>query len=246
MANPQRENGFTPISNEIMDALVKTRIPGQARQVLDFILRKTYGYNKPDDSISLTQFKNATGLSRSHVCRSVLLLIKMNLIVPIKGLSSPNKGTIPATKYSFQKDYDLWVVSPNKGTSPNIGNLGSPNIGTYKRNIVFKETIPPSSDGLNLSQLLSGLILKNNPSNRELSNEKIKNTIPKWALEIDKILRIDKRPAAEIRMVIEWSQADSFWRTNILSASSLRKQYDKLKLRAVPVISEPKKPRLVL
>lgn len=46
MANPQCENGFTKIANELMEALAKIRIPGEARQVLDVIFRQTYGWNK--------------------------------------------------------------------------------------------------------------------------------------------------------------------------------------------------------
>ena len=46
MANPQKENGYIMIANEIMEALAKYRIPGEQRQCLDVILRKTYGYDR--------------------------------------------------------------------------------------------------------------------------------------------------------------------------------------------------------
>jgi phage replication O-like protein O len=49
--SPQKEHGYTPIANEIYDAFVRTRISGEARQVLDCIIRKTYGYNKKEDKI---------------------------------------------------------------------------------------------------------------------------------------------------------------------------------------------------
>lgn len=46
MAEPQKENGYTPIANEIMDALCRIRIPGEERQVLDCISGKhTAGIN---------------------------------------------------------------------------------------------------------------------------------------------------------------------------------------------------------
>ena len=38
MANPQTENGYTKIANEIMEALAHIRIPGEAMQVLLVIL----------------------------------------------------------------------------------------------------------------------------------------------------------------------------------------------------------------
>jgi hypothetical protein len=49
------------------------------------------------------------------------------------------------------------------------------------------------------------------------------------------LLERDKRSVEEIIVVIDWCQADGFWKSNILSAAALRKQYDKLRLRAVNV-----------
>ena len=42
----------------------------------------------------------------------------------------------------------------------------------------------------------------------------------------------DGRTAAQIQNAILWCQADEFWRSNILSASKLREQYDRLRLAA--------------
>ena len=53
--NPQLENGFTRLSNEILDELCKIRISGEAMQALLTVLRKTYGYHKKSDNISLSQ-----------------------------------------------------------------------------------------------------------------------------------------------------------------------------------------------
>lgn len=38
----------------------------------------------------------------------------------------------------------------------------------------------------------------------------------------------DKRTDQQIKYLINWSQQDSFWKTNILSPASLRKQFDRL------------------
>ena len=56
--------------------------------------------------------------------------------------------------------------------------------------------------------------------------------LQKWAAEIDKLIRIDKRTPDEIARVIEFSQSDSFWKSNILSTATLRKQFPKLFLKA--------------
>lgn len=53
-----------------------------------------------------------------------------------------------------------------------------------------------------------------------------------WAIEADRMLRIDGRDPMEAARLMEWAQNDSFWCANILSMSKFRKQYDKLKRQA--------------
>jgi len=101
MANPQKENGFTPIANEIMEALAGIRISGEARQCLDVILRKTYGWNKKSDIISLSQFSLLTKMPKSTVCRSLIKLRQMAIII-----DKNDNGR--AKKYMFNKDFTTW------------------------------------------------------------------------------------------------------------------------------------------
>lgn len=104
MASPQLENGYTKISNEIMEALGRFRIPGEARQMLDVIIRKTYGFNKTQDQISTTQFMQATGLKRFIIHRARKRLLLSNLITVSKNDNSQ------ILSYSFQKDYEKWIL----------------------------------------------------------------------------------------------------------------------------------------
>lgn len=97
----QLENGYTKIANELMDALISFRISGQQRQCLDFIIRKTYGWNKKEDNISLSQFVVATGLKKQNVVRSLKQLQNLNLIV----IKNDNKV---AKIYRINKRYTTW------------------------------------------------------------------------------------------------------------------------------------------
>lgn len=114
MANPQTEQGFTKIATEIMDALCRIRISGEARQVLDTILRKTYGWGKKEDVISLSQFCLATGMSKTRVCQALAKLQNMKLIT--------KKGNATANIYRFNKDFDTWKSLPKKGIITKKGN----------------------------------------------------------------------------------------------------------------------------
>lgn len=53
----------------------------------------------------------------------------------------------------------------------------------------------------------------------------------KWATEMRRLREIDKVTGQRIRACIDFAQADSFWRANILSPQKLRKQIDALELK---------------
>lgn len=220
MADVQCENGFTKIANEIMEAIAQTRISGEARQIIDVVIRKTYGFQKIEDGISLSQFCLATGLKKPTCCRAIKKAINMNIII------KKDNGNI--SSYKFNKDFDTWKPLSKKITIIKKDNKSlSKKIPT--KYIYTKETSCP--DSKRLSGLLASLILKNNPSNRKLNGER-DATVLLWAKEISKMMRIDKRPIEEIERVIRWCQADSFWQTNIMCGSKLRKQYDQLMMKS--------------
>ena len=110
MASPQKENGYTSIANEIMDALISYRLPGEQRQVLDSIFRKTYGFNKKFDAISLSQFVLMTGLKKPNVIRSIQGLLSKKIISVIK------KDNALAHVYEFNKNYEQWQPLSKKIT----------------------------------------------------------------------------------------------------------------------------------
>jgi hypothetical protein len=70
-------------------------------------------------------------------------------------------------------------------------------------------------------------------SKMQENNENVKTpNFDKWAEDIRKLRTLDKRPTEHINWLINWSQKDEFWKTNILSPSALRKQWDKLTIKA--------------
>lgn len=112
MADVQKEHGYVPISAEYLDALVRTRIRGRARQVLDFIIRKTWGYNKKSDRISNSQIVRATGLKPPQVRKEIKFLTDHNFV------TQTGNDFVPT--YTVQKDYDKWNLLPKKVTTPKV------------------------------------------------------------------------------------------------------------------------------
>lgn len=110
MPDPQLESGYIRIANEVWDALVTIRIPGEARQVLDCIIRKTWGWGKKTDKIALSQLCEATGLKKTSIIKARKKLMAMNLITVTKKV---NGTTI---SYGIIKDYNKWRPLPKKVT----------------------------------------------------------------------------------------------------------------------------------
>lgn len=46
MSNPQIENGYTKIANELLEALIQAELSGAEYRIVCFIIRQTYGYNQ--------------------------------------------------------------------------------------------------------------------------------------------------------------------------------------------------------
>lgn len=57
----------------------------------------------------------------------------------------------------------------------------------------------------------------------------------KWSNDFRLMLERDNRAVEQIAFLIDWCQEDSFWKSNILSPSKLRKHYDRLILQAQSV-----------
>ena len=109
MANPQKENGFTAISNELVEAFQRLHLSGNQWRLLWVILRLTYGWNKKTDYISLTTFEKCTGLNRWNFKQYLDDLFHREIII------RDNSGYI--IKYGLQKDYTKWKTSIKNNTS---------------------------------------------------------------------------------------------------------------------------------
>jgi len=132
MASPQKENGFTPIANELLDALARTRIPGEARQLLDVIIRQTYGWQRKTAQISYTWFAELTGVRRGHIHRALKSLIAHRII------SQAEDG------YCVQKNYDLWrsFARSVEQSDTNYGASSGPQKGVKLAPFTVSELAP--------------------------------------------------------------------------------------------------------
>jgi phage replication O-like protein O len=129
MASPQKEHGYTGIANEIIEALLKANLSAQEFKIILLIIRKTYGYRKKEDYISLRQIAQATGASVNGCSRAVNKLHRKKMI----GVNRTVEG-LP-NKYKFNKDYSQWKGSTEVVTINRSGQKGVNRSGDNKRNV---------------------------------------------------------------------------------------------------------------
>jgi len=122
MANPQCEDGYTRIANEILEhGLAKINLSAYEYRILAVLWRKTYGFGKTEDTISVTQFERATGIKRRHVKKTLDSLVTKNIVF------KDRKSYI--STYGFNKDYESWKAIQDNKTI------------TYKGNTLTEKTI---------------------------------------------------------------------------------------------------------
>lgn len=93
---------FVRVHNTILELLSQAPLRGQQFRCLMFLFRKTYGYNKKEDKISLAEWEKGTGMKRQNVWRELELLIKCNVI--FKKSNGPKR---PNT-WGFNKYHEQW------------------------------------------------------------------------------------------------------------------------------------------
>lgn len=81
---------------------------------------------------------------------------------------------------------------------------------------------------MELALYLFEKIKQNNPEHTDLTESQKQ----KWADSIRLMIERDKRTPQQIHNMIDWCQADDFWKQNILSTAKLRKQYDTMRPKA--------------
>lgn len=146
---PQLEDGFIQIAtgkeqNDVFMALIKQRLNGTQYQIILLTIRKTWGYKKKDDWISLTQFENYLSKSRWSICKEIKKLVNNNILV---------KFSIPGVSatYSINKEFNTWKILVNKSrlvnkthptsqqNAPQLVNKSRPTKETITKETITKE-----------------------------------------------------------------------------------------------------------
>lgn len=100
-ASPQLENGYTRLANELLDALISAKLTARQWAVFMAVVRKTYGFNKKDDDIGLSQLVGMTGIAKAHVSVAVRELAARRILTREMGTYGHRLG--------INKNHKAWI-----------------------------------------------------------------------------------------------------------------------------------------
>lgn len=249
-------NGYTKVANEIQKLKPRLRMSGREWQCLEAIIWLTYGWNKKQDRVTNTVIAELTQLGESHISDTIKSLAERKIIFAHKQgvmktvgintelsewiLDKPKTGRLfpetgkplPKTGKPFpETGYTQYKNKNNIKPSSSRNSEESRNEKIQK----FLSRHPEAAEGiytpagkswgtaddLKAAQWIFARLLTVNASLSEPAWVEWANTI--------RLMRVqDNRSHFEICDLFQWANKDDFWKDNILSPSSLRKQWNQL------------------
>lgn len=173
MAKPQVENGYTAISNELLEAIYKTDLTKNELRILLCIARHTYGYHKKQSEFPRSFLESETGLTKPRITEAIAGLKSKNIIILSEAVGRK------AQEISIQKNYEEWV--PTGTFSVPVRNQNRygkrTHMGTENVPVMGTENVPTTSNKENNKENI-----KKNSDFLKEQNPKRKNTgcIPEW------------------------------------------------------------------
>lgn len=83
-SGPQLEDGFVRVANELYDAILEKLSSYRHIKIVMAIIRKTYGYGKKEDDITISQIADITGIHRNNVGKALRELEDMGVINKVR------------------------------------------------------------------------------------------------------------------------------------------------------------------
>jgi phage replication O-like protein O len=116
LANPQLDNGFTRIANEILENIYSRKFTANQLIVILVVWRYTYGFQRKEHVFSLSFLAEVTGIDRKAVKRALDSLIEANVIIVVREADFNNARCL-----AFNKNYDEWKIDHRRSKNTTVG-----------------------------------------------------------------------------------------------------------------------------
>jgi phage replication O-like protein O len=244
MANPQVENGYTRIANEILEQVTKANLNGTQFRIVMVIWRYTYGFRETAHELSYSFIAQAIGIKNKAVVQR-----ELNAMIKGKIICVVGKGSRGANVLSFNKNYEEWSdCTPIRDQSQQYSNRSTEQYSTWsteldptwstnkeikkniKKNTRQQKTYDEESSYFKMA---SYFFTKVSVVAKEAGVEHLikKSNLQSWADDFRKLIEIDGVDKRLAKKVMDWVTTDDFWKTNVLSAKKLRERFSELAIK---------------
>lgn len=264
------EDGYTRTANAIQDQLCKLDLSGSQFQLLNAIIRSTYGYNKKQDRVTNTYLAELTDLSDKAVRDGLQVLIDRQIIHCEK-----KQGHMKLV--SVNKVISEWVLKGSKTDSrrkaaeqmhrrskctenaEQMHRIDGANAPAERSKCTdTKDNLPKTTNQRQDPQSTpegadkpkrAGAVVENGKQWGEQEDVDTVNAmlpylqatlgehyrppnVTAWANEIRLMRQQDQRKTNHILQLWRLAQTDEFWRQNVQSPATLRKQWGRLAVQS--------------
>jgi phage replication O-like protein O len=199
MANPQIENGFTKIANELLEEIIKRDFSKRELKVIFSVIRFTFGFHRKEAELSLRFISESTGIKFHHLSTTINDLATKNILI-----LSENETRKQGRILKLNKDYDTWNINSSQNSnSSQKGNGSVPKkvtdlpktvtlSGTKKER--YKENIKKEENNLHA---LEQYVIENCPDVSKLKQQLTKAQCEKLTSEFNMEVILQKLDAME-------------------------------------------------
>lgn len=109
MADVQKENGYTTVANELLEAITGSNLTLRETKIILCVIRYTYGFQRKEAELSLRFISVATNIKYRHTQTVLSNLLSKNILM----IKRENQG-ITGRIISLNKNYDSWNTLDQK------------------------------------------------------------------------------------------------------------------------------------
>ncbi|ETR94443.1 replication protein [Acinetobacter lactucae] len=210
--------------NDLIDKGYMAKMKGAALPCYLFIVRKTRGWNKSNDNISISQLVEGTGYKKDAVLGGVEQLISMGIVEKISFQNRPSKYTLTDNVIAVGNTASDYSAVGNTDTAVVISDSNLSEIPTHKNNIKTTNTktkvISDSKAKFSFVEALKNLGANDQlihdwlavrktkkASNNQTSFSRFESQLAKSNLDINTVLKIC--------IERDWKGFDVTWLANI-------------------------------
>ncbi len=249
------EDGYTRIANELLEQVMSAPLTLREMRVVMAVIRLTYGWNRKQARVTGGLLAKLTGLPATKASQALSALVAKRVIIRHGGsrsavsfnkhadqwgLSEPERKT-PPPKQARPDTHQTGNDDPKRGDSYQNGKSECYQNGNASKD--RKDNLLPSgSKNVDANPSSAKRRVWGEPIDHELAEWMAgivdalpggseKRNLTRWAHTLRLMREQDGREPEHIKRLFAWASQDSFWQSNILSPTKLRKQWKALAIQ---------------